>query len=364
MMKTWLRIPALYFILLGLAIPAFTIAQQTHFSKIFQIDGIIFTQTTDLSYAVLFEDEIANMQIFTNKQELKNAGLGYTDTLVRITTKAYNARPDSLKIIPSQLTLKAKNGKLYKDTTGSPYTGPFINYFINGKKEATGFISDGLMNGQAQLYYPDGHLKELRYYKNGKQDSTSEEYFRDGTLKEKGQYKDGMKEGEWQSWYSTGESKFTLTFLHSSAVMDGPEFEFYELFNKGLDQLNNKKYGAAIRQFKQANDLRNDYDEIFFYRGLCYRMQENYDDALADLNEALNIEPENVDALVQKVFVGLTALGNYRKNNYKKSIVDELQTNICKDIRKLIDHGLFSVEIALHTTAACTGRKFIVVEPY
>lgn len=339
-------------------------AQQNHYRKIFKINNIAYAKTADFPYVILREDEVASSQIITNKSDLKNVGFEYTDTLVNIITNAYLSRPDSLKRIPSQLQLFIKDDKFYLDTTRQPYSGPFINYYINGKKEVSGTILNGLMEGFTYIFYMNGNLKESRYYHAGKRDSTNEEYFVDGILKSKGKYKEGQKEEGWQAWYSNGEIKSDLFFLHSLAIVDGPEFEFYRIFNDALEKLNNKNYRAAIRLFNQCHDLRTDYDELYYFRGVCYRMLKKYDEALQDFNDGLAIEPQSVDIRMQKVYVGCLVLNMYKSNNYKQSVIADLSKEICKDVQKLLQQDYYSLELDEITSSACIDKSAIVVKPY
>jgi len=339
-------------------------AQQNHYRKIFRINNVAYVQTNDFPYVILNEDEIASKQIITNKNDLKNIGFGYTDTLVSIATKAYLARPDSVKRIPSQLQLFIKDNKFYLDTTQQPYSGPFINYYINGKKEVSGTILNGLMEGQTSIFYMNGNIKESRYYHEGKRDSTNEEYFADGILKSRGKYKDGQKEDSWQSWYSNGEIKSDLFFLHSSAIVDGPEFEFYRIFNDAIAKLNDKSYRAAIRLLNQCHDLRTDYDELYYFRGLCYRELKKYDEALQNFNDALAIEPQSVDVRMQKVYTGCLVLNMYKTNNYKPSVIADLNKEICKDVQKLLQQEYYSLELDEITSSSCLDKSAVLIKPY
>jgi tetratricopeptide (TPR) repeat protein len=49
----------------------------------------------------------------------------------------------------------------------------------------------------------------------------------------------------------------------------------------------------AIRQFNIAIEVKPDYADAYFNRGLCYEIQQDYQNAIHDYNQAINFNQDN-----------------------------------------------------------------------
>lgn len=72
-----------------------------------------------------------------------------------------------------------------------------------------------------------------------------------------------------------------------------------EFFRKGVTQLkSNSDPKGAIRLFNKAIDLRPDYAEAYYYRGVAFAGEYDQVNSLADFNEAIALEPTYAAAYV------------------------------------------------------------------
>jgi tetratricopeptide (TPR) repeat protein len=75
----------------------------------------------------------------------------------------------------------------------------------------------------------------------------------------------------------------------------------------------NLDYDLAIEEFKKAIEVAGSYDDVqwvYCYRSACWRIKGNYSRALEDINNALDLEPENVRFIHDKGLIQYT-MGKY-----------------------------------------------------
>ena len=72
----------------------------------------------------------------------------------------------------------------------------------------------------------------------------------------------------------------------------------------------------AIEESTQAIKLQKDYPDAYLLRGICYKDQEKYPSALADLNKAIDLQKDNVEAFEYRGYV------YYETGEYKQAIAD------------------------------------------
>ena len=79
-----------------------------------------------------------------------------------------------------------------------------ITYHKNGNKQEEVFSINGLLDGEAFIYYPSGKLENKSFFKDGKREGESLTYYENGKLKKKILYKNGMKNGIAIIYYENG----------------------------------------------------------------------------------------------------------------------------------------------------------------
>ena len=79
-----------------------------------------------------------------------------------------------------------------------------ITYHKNGNKQEEVFSINGLLDGEAFIYYPSGKLENKSFFKVGKREGESLTYYENGKLKKKILYKNGMKNGIAIIYYENG----------------------------------------------------------------------------------------------------------------------------------------------------------------
>lgn len=75
-----------------------------------------------------------------------------------------------------------------------------------------------------------------------------------------------------------------------------------ELFKRALEWQNQGDYTSAIRDYTDAINTNQDWDNGYkqasalYNRGLCYSRQQDYQSAIENYNQAIGIDPESADA--------------------------------------------------------------------
>lgn len=259
-------------------------------------------------------DEIDAVKIVTNPDSIKKAGYeGKLDKIIYVTTKAYTQRTDAAKLIPTTKTMVRKNGLWQLKDATTPYSGPFIDYFMNGRKQGEGVLKNGIIDGIRTTYYSNGSKRYFYTYANGVENGASEEYFINGKLKQKGSFVDKKQVGVWQVFYSTGKLKGESSFINNKQSVSKEEEKFYALMNKGLSLMQEEDYAAVIKKLDAAEKIKQSYADLYFYRGTAKLDLFNFDDAIVDLDKAIAIEPLYMEAIANRAFTRL------RKYQFKDS---------------------------------------------
>jgi antitoxin component YwqK of YwqJK toxin-antitoxin module len=121
----------------------------------------------DPKEGTLAETDIETLTVVTKKEEIAKHGYSDIDKIIFIITKEFFKRPEEVKRIPTTKQMERKSGKWYLSKSASPYSGQFIDYFFNGKKQGDGTLKDGVLEGRRNVYYPNGNLSYFTHYVNG-----------------------------------------------------------------------------------------------------------------------------------------------------------------------------------------------------
>ncbi len=144
-------------------------------------------------------EDIADFSVVKNKDSLKLLGWGKLDGITYIFTKAYRARPDSVKRIPSLKQMVLKNEVWLLNN--APYIGRYIDYYNSGHFKDEGTIDDGKLNGKLIVYFKSGTVKSLLDYKNGLLDGLMAQYYKNGALMTKTHYAEGKGDGIFENYF-------------------------------------------------------------------------------------------------------------------------------------------------------------------
>jgi hypothetical protein len=334
------------------------------------VDSISVVEDPEKGDDILNED-VSDLRIIRNKDSLKLLGYEKFDAVSFIFTKAYRGRPDSIKMVPSTKSMQKKDGLWLLH--GTPYTGRIINYYYSGRKQAEGYLSDGKVNGVDIFYYQNGHKSLEREYKEGKSNGLEREYYLDGSLRQEGHYIDGKEEGIWKTYYPNGQVKLydnyksgdlvdsairyyssgvvrEKVFIKNGKVISDPNLtKIDQLMKKSEEKDKEGDDRAAIDYATKAIQKDSTYAGAFFSRGTIELNEMRFDEAIADLDKALVIEPFMEVTLANRAFARIRKyqFKNSRSLSKNKDVEvlaapDKVDIppadmeNICSDLRKAV----------------------------
>lgn len=300
---------AVYFLIV---ISVATYGQGTEEKVLYVVDSIPVIDAPEEG-ATLEQTDIETVTVVTDKGHIQKHGYKDLDKIIFIITKEYARRSGELKKIPTSKRMKRKNGKLHLNDSAVPYSGPFIDYYYNGRKQREGMFKDGLIEGLYTAYYQDGTTSYYRNYVKGIEHGESKEYFQNGRIHQEGTFKNGKDDGLWKEWYSTGELKRQTEFKEGEVIATKEEAKFHSLFSKGIQLFNEGNYSGAIRNYDKAIELNPNYSDVYFHRSRAYLYDLRFDQALVDCDKAIALEPLYMEAYSNRGFVRL------RKHELKNS---------------------------------------------
>jgi tetratricopeptide (TPR) repeat protein len=243
---------------------------------------------------------IAEIHVIKNKDTLALLGYSQFDGVAFIFTKAYQARPDSLKAIPSTSQLKKKNEAIYFHDY--PYTGPFIDYYLIGRKRTEGRLRNGLRDGLERKYYPDGRLMEEGAWAAGKEEGIWKSYFPNGRLSLQSAYLHGELTDSAFRFYSTGMVKARVFFRNGKAISDARQSKIDDLMAKSRKSYQEEDPAGALKYTDKAIAIDSNCADAWFSRGTLKLNDFKFDEAITDFDKTLTIEPLMATALTNRAF--------------------------------------------------------------
>lgn len=279
----------------------------------------------------LSHHEIAGRSVIRDKDSLKRLGREKADAVTYIFTRAYYNRPDSLRKIPGLRQMEILGG--YWHLRGVPYSGRFIDYFINGKVSNEGTLLNGTFNGEITLYFLNGQAKTMGFYKEGIYDGVFREYYRNGALRSTVEYRQGVKIIPRKTFYINGQveqeikpgkgnRRDTVITYYSSGKIKHTRFfkKGITLYSKKQEKLNTLTrefiYYMARNDLKIANrclyalwKLDPDRPDTYYLEGLMALRESRFNAAIEAFDKALEMEPMLQEAYLQR------ALARFRKYN-------------------------------------------------
>ena len=289
-----------------LAIVCFEAYGQGSAEKVlYVVDSIPVIKDPGEEEGTMTETDIETLTVVTNKADIEKYGYKDLDKIIFIITKEYTKRPNEIKKIPTVKQMERKSGKWHFKGSLNPYSGPFIDYFFNGKKQGEGILKEGRLEGLRTVYYQDGTTSYYRNYVNGFENSESKEYFLNGKIHQEGKFKNGKDDGLWKEWYSTGDLKRQTEFKEGKVQPTKEDEKFHSLFSKGIDLFNEGNYTAAVKNYNKAIELNPNYSDVYFHRSRAYLYDFKFEEALVDCDKAIALEPLYMEAYSNRAFVRL-----------------------------------------------------------
>jgi antitoxin component YwqK of YwqJK toxin-antitoxin module len=313
---------------------------------LYVVDSIPILEEPKEGFGTLSENEIDNVTIIKEKEKIKEIGYENIDALIYIFTKEYANRSDSIKSIPSTYLMTKRNDTWYLKNNSKPYSGPFIDYYVNGKKQGEGFLAEGKLKGKRLIYFINGNISDEITYENGIANGIEKRFFKDGTLMQKGTRKNGKEIDVWEMYHQNGKLKQRSTF--ENGKMSGESISYYStgeingisLYQNGVYQ-NNKTTDKLYKLYQEAQNLYNQFDiksaikkldkaleinpnwaEGYFSRGTMKMNNLDFDEAIKDFDKTVEIEPCYAFAYANRGFAILRKheFGNSRTISKSKDV--------------------------------------------
>jgi len=275
---------------------------QNNSEKIFYIvDSIPIVDDPSEDDSNLENSDIAEMVVVTNKDELIKIGYANFDKVFLIKTNEFTKRPDSLKIIPSTKIMKRKSNIWYLNSVA--YSGRFIDYYMNGKLRAMGFMKNGILHGHFIRYRKNGSKYLESNYLNGILNGLYKEFHKNNVLSQEGVFENDKEIGVWNDYYSTGQLKRSDNYINGKIQLSKQAKKFYELLNIGInDYFKQEDYKGAIKKYNKAIELNSKYSDAYFHRGTAKLYAFDFDGAKLDFDTAIIIEPFYKEAIANRAF--------------------------------------------------------------
>ncbi|MBD2358841.1 tetratricopeptide repeat protein [Tolypothrix sp. FACHB-123] len=89
-----------------------------------------------------------------------------------------------------------------------------------------------------------------------------------------------------------------------------------DFFQLGVNEIQQGNYQQAIADLNQAIKLESDFDQAYSDRCLAYLQLQEYHQAIADCTVAINLSPTNAQGYLNR------GLANYRQQDYPAAIAD------------------------------------------
>ncbi|MBC7439015.1 MAG: hypothetical protein H7250_03395 [Flavobacterium sp.] len=328
------------------------------------------------------ESDIADMNVIKNKDSLKTLGFEKFDGAIFIYTKEYRKRPEEIKQTPSSKQMERKNKIWY--FKNEIYNGKFIDYYYSGRIQGDGILKNGKLEGMRKMYYQNGKISVERNYTNSISDGLEKEFYEDGTLKQKGIFVNGKEDGDWEMYFPNGQTKQRTNF--KNGIVEGESTVYYstgkilsvevgqngkiipdkrlekisQLMKKSKERNQNGDRKSAIKYCNKVIELDSEYAEAYFSRGTLKLNEMQFDDAIADFDKALTIEPYMTFAIANRAFARIRKyeFGGDRElmknievtvlaSKKKAEILESEKQKICSDLDKAISLG-DTVEMVLN----------------
>ena len=295
------------------AIVIHSFGQETQERVLYVVDSIPIINDPDEDDGELSEQDIETATVVTNKSEIEKLGYKDLDKIIFLITREYAKRPEELKRIPTLAQMERKNGRWCLINSQTPYTGRFVEYYVNGRIKGEGNFKDGLAEGLRTAYLPDGNTRYIRSYMNGLENGEFKQFFPNGRIEQEGSFKDAKEDGIWKLCYSTGQLKKQVEFKNGKELTSKEDEKFYKQFSNAAKLSSEGNYSAAVKSFEKVIQLNPNYSDLYFHRGTAYLYDMKFDEAIRDFDRAIQLEPFYKESISNRAFARL------RKFEFKNS---------------------------------------------
>ena len=352
------------------------LCQDSNEKILFVVDSIPVINEPENGFGTLTEKEIDRVDIMVDKNFITSNGYKNVDKIMYVFTKEYVQRPDSIKKIPTTNLMIKKSGTWYLKNSPNPYSGPFIDYYLNGKIQGQGILNNGKLKGKRLLYHLNGNISDQMEYENGLSNGLEKRYYEDGTLKQEGIIKNEKKIGIWKafhpngqlknltpfneagkingksiSYYSTGKIKSSYEYENGTYLKDKILDKIYKLYNEGQEYYKAGNFKSAIKRYTKCIELDEFSADAYFARGTARLNEFEYESANEDFDKTLEIEPYFTNAYANRAFVTIRKyeFANSREikgikgvkiMSSKKAVIPEKEkAMVCEDLKKAVSLG-------------------------
>ncbi len=350
-------------------------AQNSKERILYIVDSIPIFEDPKEGFGTLSENVIERVEVVKDGQEIQKTGYKNVDGIVYVFTKEYLNRPDSIKAIPTTKMMTRKGDIWYLQNQSTPYSGSFIDYYLNGKKEGEGTLLNGRLKGKRLMYHLEGGISDIIHYENGIENGIEQRFYKNGALKQKGEFKSGVEVGIWEMYHPNGQLQQRTTFVNGK--MDGESISYYStgeikgrniykqgvyqkdktieklftLYNESQTLYKELNYKAAIKKLDKAIEIDPKWADAYFARGTMKLNNFQFDEAIVDFNKALEIEPYFTNAYSNRAFAILRKyeLGGGRQlssssgvqiiASKETEIPESAREKICADLIKAVELG-------------------------
>lgn len=125
--------------------------------------------------------------------------------------------------------------------------------------------------------------------------------------------------------------------------------DYKKYLDEGIYDFQDGKFEDAILKLNKSIELKNDFCVSYFYRGACYQVLENWDEAMLDYTKAIQLNDKMTDAYYNRAKIILS----------RKDIENPKIENAISDLEKALelDENFLDALYAM----ACAKKK---VEQY
>tara|TARA_R110000772_G_scaffold73094_2_gene159211 strand:- start:982 stop:1506 length:525 start_codon:yes stop_codon:yes gene_type:complete len=147
----------------------------------------------------ILEEDIFSINRVTDLQKTAKFREYNVSSIIYITTNRYASRPDSIRVIPSMRQMLVLDNKWCVKKNRKPYSGKYIDYYLNGQKEGDGTIINGRLDGKHLRFYKNGNVSKENNYNKGAYVEVELSFYENGKIKTIIESKNDKLHGKWES---------------------------------------------------------------------------------------------------------------------------------------------------------------------